>query len=648
MSPAVSLVLPAALFVSFNSAYASLVDTSQNQTFESRPQAAASSKRPVSSPFIKLAAVHFIANDGNLSFGNQEFLPEDICKQGGYTHKGCPAGYVKGEACPEDGSYVKDCIDPDTWCKNNGYEVTGCQVPQYPQGACPYGSGYYKSCETDNIRACKELGYSLTCEAGKVGDTNQSCPYNESYKKCVCNPCGGYDYTASEANAQGYTPGEVCNSCGTMKYKRSANACDGFKECTDGGAAGAEVCYSGSLKKFSECKEVCDPKFQYDSSNCTGDKVLTGNSCGGKYESCTSPCGSEYSYGKSNSYLAWGEECESKKKYVWNYTLSPWNYKGCTSSCQSVPIQFSYAGKNIALTLKYYEPTTAQKNSKETVVTTCKDFYEAMNNPNIFNVKISGHLTCSKQSDYMTAYVTRGDKHIYGNSKDTSSLTFTETLYNSQISATNLILSNLTIDVSKTESSPIFNVTSSDTVLDNVDIRAHAKFHESVFLKGGQNNFYIDTYVGYNECNETTTLVINTNASLSIIPNDKTKTNQLRYGSVFVLGNLSSSYNLFFGDLLFMQGNNKVYAGITLQNGSYLMTTKRSYCNYYHLTILGDNSLASGAMGDIAVGNNSTLTENSFNRIALGKNASVGGIRTSASYSGEYTNYTTKDYSVFY
>ena len=185
MSPAVSLVLPAAFFVSFNSAYASLVDTSQNQTFESRPQAAAVSKRPVSSPFIKLAAVHFIANDGNLSFGNQEFLPEDICKQGGYTHKGCPAGYVKGEACPEDGSYVKDCIDPDTWCKNNGYEVTGCQVPQYPQGACPYGSGYYKSCETDNIRACKELGYSLTCEAGKVGDTNQSCPYNESYKKCV-------------------------------------------------------------------------------------------------------------------------------------------------------------------------------------------------------------------------------------------------------------------------------------------------------------------------------------------------------------------------------------------------------------------------------------------------------------------------------
>ena len=291
MSPAVSLVLPAALFVSFNSAYASLVDTSQNQTFESRPQAAAVSKRPVSSPFIKLAAVHFIANDGNLSFGNQEFLPEDICKQGGYTHKGCPAGYVKGEACPEDGSYVKDCIDPDTWCKNNGYEVTGCQVPQYPQGACPYGSGYYKSCETDNIRACKELGYSLTCEAGKVGDTNQSCPYNESYKKCVCNPCGGYGYTASEANAQGYTPGEVCNSCGTMKYKRSANACDGFKECTCGGESGATVCYSGTVKKYSSCKSCCSYYESWNGYECVFSGYMT--AC------CGMGCGSECNAGWS-------------------------------------------------------------------------------------------------------------------------------------------------------------------------------------------------------------------------------------------------------------------------------------------------------------------------------------------------------------
>ena len=65
-SSAISLVLPQAAFASLSSAYASLVDTSQNQAFESEPQAAANSKRPVSSSF-KLAAVHFITKNGQLS-----------------------------------------------------------------------------------------------------------------------------------------------------------------------------------------------------------------------------------------------------------------------------------------------------------------------------------------------------------------------------------------------------------------------------------------------------------------------------------------------------------------------------------------------------------------------------------------------------
>ena len=103
MPPAVSLVLPAALFVSFNSAYASLVDTSQNQTFESRPQAAAIPKRPVPSSFAglvlqrqeplkyypKFANVKFIVGDGELDFGYTEFSTDDLCKQAGYVHNGC-------------------------------------------------------------------------------------------------------------------------------------------------------------------------------------------------------------------------------------------------------------------------------------------------------------------------------------------------------------------------------------------------------------------------------------------------------------------------------------------------------------------------------------------------------------------------------
>ena len=285
-------VYPTASFASLSSAYASLVDTSQNQTFESRPQAAAIPKRPVPSSFAglvlqrqeplkyypKFANVKFIVGDGELDFGYTEFSTDDLCKQAGYVHNGCPAGYIRDDECPYDSKFVRDCIDPDIWCKNNGYHVTSCSVPEYPANPCPYKSSLYKSCETDNIRACKELGYSLTCEAGKVGDINQSCPYNDSYKKCICNPCSGYDYTAAQASAQGYVPGEVCNSCGTIKYKRTENACSGYKTCDCGGEAGAKVCYSGAVQKFDTCRSCCENK-------CTLASCPAGNTC--EYESCS-------------------------------------------------------------------------------------------------------------------------------------------------------------------------------------------------------------------------------------------------------------------------------------------------------------------------------------------------------------------------
>ncbi len=281
-SSAFSLVLPQAAFASLSSAYASLVDTSQNQAFESKP-----------AQFLKLAAVHFITNDGGLKFGGgnpggQEFNPGDLCKSRGYLHKGCPAGYIPGEACTEDSSFVKECIDPNTWCRGNGYNVTSCTLPKYLSGKCPHSSTLYKSCETDNARACQDAGYASSCEVGKIGD--RACPYDSKYKTCVCNPCAGFAYTSAQASAQGYVPGEVCNSCGTMKYKRSEAPCDGFKTCDCGGATGAKTCWSGTVKKFDTCKECCDTsKYKYDSSNCTGGNQLAGNSCGGKYDKCIKP-----------------------------------------------------------------------------------------------------------------------------------------------------------------------------------------------------------------------------------------------------------------------------------------------------------------------------------------------------------------------
>lgn len=249
-------LLPTFLCLSHNSAYASLTNITQNQTFESRPQAAIYSKRPVS--LTKLAAVHFITNDGQLNFGEQEFKPRDLCITAGYIIKECPTGHIAVDTCPDDPSYFKSCIDKSTWCQNNDYKFNSCKLPQYPSTPCPYDSTYYKSCETDNARACQELGYSLSCETGKISNSNDICPYDYRYKKCICNPCNGYDYTASEATEQGYTMGESCNSCGTLKYKRTANPCNGYLECSEGGASGASVCYSGTIKKFSECKQSCE------------------------------------------------------------------------------------------------------------------------------------------------------------------------------------------------------------------------------------------------------------------------------------------------------------------------------------------------------------------------------------------------------
>ena len=82
------LVYPTASFASLSSEYASLVDTSQNQTFESRPQAAAIPKRPVPSSFAglvlqrqeplkyypKFANVKFIVGDGELDFGYTQMI----------------------------------------------------------------------------------------------------------------------------------------------------------------------------------------------------------------------------------------------------------------------------------------------------------------------------------------------------------------------------------------------------------------------------------------------------------------------------------------------------------------------------------------------------------------------------------------------
>ncbi len=215
---------------------------------------------------VKLAAVCSIVDgvcNGNMGFNNSggnniDFNPSKQCSDDGYLITSCPSGQIKVNQCPYDNRYYKNCSTSEVVCNSQGYNITICNKPQYPTSPCVENSAYYKFCQDDNAKACGEEGYSNDCVDGKIADISQSCPYDGAYKKCICNPCAGYDFTLLEAQAEGWHVKESCSSCGGLKYKREAENCVGYLTCDFGGATGATSCMSGNIKMFSSCKE--EPK----------------------------------------------------------------------------------------------------------------------------------------------------------------------------------------------------------------------------------------------------------------------------------------------------------------------------------------------------------------------------------------------------
>lgn len=307
--PAISLVIPADSVASpkafgprgyFNSDDAlAPIDISQSQIFESKPRAALFAEQPALnlSQLVKLAKVRFITDsDGRLSFDRQDFSTEELCRSAGYGYKNCPAGYVTGGSCPYDNAYVKECINPDAWCQTHGYITSTCQVPSYPSQPCPYNNNFFRSCENDYKRSCEELGFTADCDNGKIADSGAVCKYDSSYHGCICNPCGGYEYTVEQATAQGWHPSqEVCNSCGTVKYKRIADSCDGYLDCDNGPETGAGFCWSGNIKKYTACKSCsCEEEGYFrNQTQCGLGYVLSETEvcpCDASYKKCVTSC----------------------------------------------------------------------------------------------------------------------------------------------------------------------------------------------------------------------------------------------------------------------------------------------------------------------------------------------------------------------
>lgn len=104
---------------------------------------------------------------------------------------------------------------------------------------------------------CQKEGFVATCKTGEEAD--QICPYDPQYKTCKCNVCEGFSYSYAEAATQGYVSDGSCQSCEVVKYKRKENPCSGYRTCECGGEIGASACYTGKVKKFSNCKSCIEP-----------------------------------------------------------------------------------------------------------------------------------------------------------------------------------------------------------------------------------------------------------------------------------------------------------------------------------------------------------------------------------------------------
>lgn len=306
---AFSLVIPTEVFASLQAnvpqGYLYSEDTftptgiSQSQLCESKPRVALLAERPAFtfSQLVRLAKVRFITdNDSRLDFDKQDFSTEGLCHSAGYVYKNCPEGYVTGSSCPYDSTYVKECVIPDSWCLSHGYQSGNCKAPSYPTQPCPYNPNFFRSCENDYKRACEELSYTANCDSGTIADPAAVCPYDSSYHGCVCNPCHGYDYTAEEATAQGWHPSQdVCNSCGTIRYKRQADSCDGYLDCDNGPETGAGFCWSGTVKKYAACKSCsCEDEGYYrNQTQCGLGYVLSESEvcpCDASYKKCVTSC----------------------------------------------------------------------------------------------------------------------------------------------------------------------------------------------------------------------------------------------------------------------------------------------------------------------------------------------------------------------
>ena len=198
-------------------------------------------------------------------------------------------------------------IEPDNEerCRLEGYTNQKCGTGQTTGSKCPYDGNWHSGC------TCNPE-YNKTCTGANEQGKGTAC--DGKYKEC-CNPCNGYDYTASNIPA-GYVKSGSCNSCDGIKYKVKCDPSQ-YNQCTSGGTGTCTDDY-GTYYKECDCPAnyewdsvskscVCSTIYKY---NCVGEHIT-----GGDGQSC------------DNQYAA----CKCETGYVWDAEQGK-----CVSTCQGI------------------------------------------------------------------------------------------------------------------------------------------------------------------------------------------------------------------------------------------------------------------------------------------------------------------------
>ena len=215
-----------------------------------------------------------ISGAGSENGGN--FVPPDFnvdnyerCAKEGYTQTACTALQVPDNLCPYNNGVFEKCI-----CRS---DLKSCEVPEYGVGeSC---DGKYASCQRDDEKACFDEGYTQTEKCSSVQTAIDVCPYNSAYHKgCRCKT------DLKSCSVPEYGVGESCDGKYAACKEDAVRACneEGYNDnvpCSSVQTANRECPYDKNYHDKCICKTGL--------TSCTGLEFGVGESCNGKYTSCS-------------------------------------------------------------------------------------------------------------------------------------------------------------------------------------------------------------------------------------------------------------------------------------------------------------------------------------------------------------------------